>query len=68
MRRIRINAPSPGRLIQSVSSRTPLDCENTEVRHPDFIATSTNGRVVTVFDDAGQHIIDVRLVVEITYP
>jgi len=38
------------------------------VRHPDFIATSTNGRIVTVFDDAGQHIIDVRLVSEITYP
>ena len=33
-----------------------------EVRHPDFIATSTNGRIVTVFDDAGQHILDVRLV------
>jgi len=39
-----------------------------EVRHPDFIATSTNGRIVTVFDDAGQHIVDVRLVVELTYP
>jgi hypothetical protein len=39
-----------------------------EVRHPDFIATSTNGRVVTLFDDAGQHIIDVRLVSEITHP
>ena len=39
-----------------------------EVRHPDFIATSTNGRIVTVFDDAGQHILDVRLVVELTYP
>ena len=39
-----------------------------EVRHPDFIATSTNGRIVTVFDDAGQHIVDVRLVSEITYP
>jgi hypothetical protein len=39
-----------------------------EVGHPDFIATSTNGRVVTVFDDVGQHILDVRLVVEITFP
>ena len=39
-----------------------------EVRRPDFIATSTNGRIVTVFDDAGQHIMDVRLVVELTYP
>ena len=39
-----------------------------EVRHPDFIATSTNGRIVTVFDAAGQHILDVRLVSEITYP
>ena len=39
-----------------------------EVRHPDFIATSTNGRIVTVFDDAGQHILDVRLISEITYP
>ena len=39
-----------------------------EVRHPDFIATSTNGRIVTVFDDAGQHILDVRLVSELTYP
>ena len=39
-----------------------------EVRHPDFVATSTNGRIVTVFDDAGQHILDVRLISEITYP
>ena len=39
-----------------------------EVRHPDFIATSTNGRIVTVFDDAGQHILDLRLISEITYP
>jgi hypothetical protein len=38
------------------------------VRHPDFIATSTNGRIVTVFDDAGQHILDVRVVTAITYP
>ena len=37
-----------------------------EVRHPDFIATSTNDRIVTVFD-SGQHILDVRLVVELTY-
>jgi hypothetical protein len=35
------------------------------VRHPDFIAMSTNGRIMTIFDDAGQHIIDVRLVSEI---
>jgi hypothetical protein len=39
-----------------------------EVRHPDFIAPSTNGRIVTFFDDAGQHILDVRWVSEITYP
>jgi hypothetical protein len=38
-----------------------------EVPHRDFIATSTNGRIVTVFDDAGQHIIDVRLVPQITH-
>jgi hypothetical protein len=39
-----------------------------EVRHPDFIATSINGRIITVFDDAGQHILDVGLVSELTYP
>jgi hypothetical protein len=39
-----------------------------EMRHPDFIATSTNGRIVSVYDDAGEHIIDVRLIAELTYP
>jgi hypothetical protein len=39
-----------------------------EVPHPDFIATSTNVRIVTLFDDAGQHILHVRLVVELAYP
>ena len=45
-----------------------VEGQSYEVRHPDFIATSTNGRIVTVFDDAGQHIVDVRLVIELTYP
>ena len=37
--------------------------------HPDFIATSTNGRIITVFDDAGRfRILDVRLVSRLTYP
>jgi hypothetical protein len=52
---------------QSFIVRT-VEGQTYEVRHPDFIATSTNGRIVTVFDDAGQHILDVRLVSEITYP
>jgi hypothetical protein len=37
------------------------------VRHPDFIATSTNGRTITVYDDSGHHILDVRLVVGISF-
>jgi hypothetical protein len=39
-----------------------------EVRHPDFIDTSSNGRILTVFNDAGQYIVDVRLTVELSYP
>jgi hypothetical protein len=39
-----------------------------EVRHPDFIATSTNGRLLSVYDEAGEHILDVRLISELTYP
>jgi hypothetical protein len=52
---------------QSFVVRT-VEGQTCQVRHPDFIATSTNGRIVTVFDEGGQHIIDVRLVSEITYP
>jgi hypothetical protein len=39
-----------------------------EVRQPDFIARSPSGRSVTVYDDAGIHVLDVRLVAELQLP
>ncbi|HZW31419.1 MAG TPA: hypothetical protein VFF52_11970 [Isosphaeraceae bacterium] len=36
------------------------------VKHPDFIATSPTGRMITVWDDAGHHILDVGLVTQIS--
>jgi hypothetical protein len=37
-----------------------------EVRDPDFISTSRNGRRVYVDDDEGHHILDVRLIPQMT--
>jgi hypothetical protein len=37
------------------------------VRHPDFIATSPNGRTITVYDDSGRDNLDVGLVVGISF-
>ncbi|MFI5456407.1 MAG: hypothetical protein ACHRXM_13240 [Isosphaerales bacterium] len=51
---------------QPFSVRT-ADGQAYYVRHPDFIATSTSGRPFTVYDDAGHHILDVRLVVGISF-
>ena len=36
------------------------------VRHPDFIATSPAGRLFTVWDDAGHHILDVGFVTQLS--
>jgi hypothetical protein len=36
------------------------------VRHPDFISTSRKGRWVYVDDDEGHHILDVRLIPQMT--
>jgi hypothetical protein len=36
------------------------------VRHPDFIATSPTGRMITVWDEAGHHILDVGLVIQLS--
>jgi hypothetical protein len=45
-----------------------IEGQANEVRHPDFIATATNGRIITIFDDTGQHILDLGLVSELSYP
>lgn len=36
------------------------------VRHPDFIATSPTGRMITVWDEAGHHILDIGLVTQLS--
>ncbi len=39
-----------------------------EVRHPDFVARSPTGRSVVLYDAAGVHISDVRLLAELRNP
>jgi hypothetical protein len=40
-----------------------------EVKHPDFIAVSPNGRAATFFDDAGgQHLLDLLHITEVYLP
>ena len=45
------------------------DGHSYEVRHPDFIAVSPNGRAATFFDDAGgQHLLDLVHITEVYIP
>ncbi|MGO9921997.1 MAG: hypothetical protein ACLQIB_45785 [Isosphaeraceae bacterium] len=37
-----------------------------EVRHPELIACSLNGREMVVYDEAGMHMLEMLLVAEIT--
>jgi len=40
-----------------------------EVKHPDFIAVSADGRAATLFDDAGgQHLLDLLHITEVYVP
>jgi hypothetical protein len=45
---------------------TLADGRQFEVRHPENISCSTNGREMVVHDDAGMHLIEQLLVVELT--
>jgi len=38
-----------------------------EVRHPENISCSTNGREVVVHDDAGMHLLEQLLVIELVH-
>ena len=43
-----------------------VDGRTYEVKHPDFISTSRSGRFVYVDDDDGHHILDVRMIPQLT--
>jgi hypothetical protein len=42
------------------------DGRHFEVRHPENVACSVNGREMTVYDDDGMHLLEMLLVVELT--
>jgi hypothetical protein len=42
------------------------DGRQLEVRHPENIAMSPNGRDVTVYDDDGTHLLEALLILELT--
>jgi hypothetical protein len=37
------------------------------VRHPDFLSTSPTGRMITIWDDAGHHLLDVRPITQLSF-
>ena len=59
--------------LKNASPFTPFvvlmaDGREFQVNHPDFIARSPTGRSVTLYDTAGVHILDVRLIAELRHP
>ena len=39
-----------------------------QVNHPDFLARFPTGRSVTLYDNTGVHVLDVRLIAELRHP
>jgi len=37
------------------------------VRHPDFIATAPTGRMISVYDDEGHHLLDTHMVTQLSF-